>query len=106
MAMDKQTGSTDREVAFAITVAFELEEGAFDTFFRLVKENAAQSVKLEPGCIRFDVLVPLAAPGSSVLLYEIYATREDFTRHLSMPHYLSFDEATRAMVLSKTVANF
>ena len=42
--------------AFAITVSFELEEGAAEMFRRLVAENARQSVALEPGCIRFDVL--------------------------------------------------
>ena len=44
--------------AFAITVAFELVEGAFPEFHRLVAENAALSVELEPDCLRFDVLTP------------------------------------------------
>ena len=44
---------------FAITVAFELEDGAAEKFHRLVAENARQSVAIEPGCIRFDVLFPL-----------------------------------------------
>lgn len=104
--MDEQAGSTDRDGAFAIVVEFELVDGAFDEFHRLVKENASLSVKLEPGCLRFDVLAPIAKPASRVLLYEIYASREDFAEHLTMPHYLSFDQATRPMVAAKTVANY
>ena len=54
--------------AYAITVSFELEEGAAEKFHPLVAENARQSVALEPGCLRFDVLSPtngaLLGPGA------------------------------------------
>ncbi|MDQ3558780.1 MAG: antibiotic biosynthesis monooxygenase, partial [Pseudomonadota bacterium] len=43
---------------FAITVDFELAEGAREEFLKLVKANAAASVRDEPGCSRFDVLTP------------------------------------------------
>lgn len=104
-ALSGQARSGDGEDAFAITVEFDLVDGAFDAFHRLVSENASQSVALEPGCMRFDVLVPVDI-ASRVLLYEIYTSREAFARHLKMEHYLSFDSATRAMVRTKTVVNF
>jgi quinol monooxygenase YgiN len=106
MAMDIEAERADREDAFAITVEFDLVDGAFDTFHRLVSENAALSVEREPGCLRFDVLVPVEAAVPRVLLYEIYSSREAFARHLKMEHYLSFDQATRSMVRNKTVVNF
>lgn len=93
--------------AFAITVAFELADGAFAEFHRLVSENAALSVALEPDCLRFDVLTPLdGAVRQQVLLYEIYADRAAFDRHLASEHYLRFDRSTRDLVLKKTVASF
>jgi quinol monooxygenase YgiN len=95
-----------RPVPFAITVAFELAEGTFDEFHRLVSANAAMSVATEPQCLRFDVLTPLQGGGSSVLLYEIYADRAAFDRHLKAEHYLSFDAATRHMVRRKEVMTF
>ena len=92
--------------AFAITVAFELHDGAFGEFHRLVSANAAASVALEPECLRFDVLTPLDGNGRSVLLYEIYADRAAFDRHLAAEHYLSFDANTRHLVSKKTVLTF
>lgn len=90
--------------AFAITVAFELEEGAAEAFRPLVAENARQSVALEPGCLRFDVLFPTSgASGPEVFLYEIYTDQAAFDVHLASPHFRSFDEATRKLVRTKTV---
>lgn len=92
--------------AFAITVSFELFEGAFPEFHRLVSENAASSVALEPGCLRFDVLTPEGAARPHVFLYEIYADRAAFERHLATDHYLAFDRRTQPLVRRKTVHSF
>jgi len=104
--MDKQAENTERDAAFAITVEFEIVEGSYDAFYQLVCENAALSVELEPGCLRFDVLMPVKAGAARVLLYEIYQSRADFAAHLQMAHYLAFDRTTRDMVRTKTVENF
>ena len=93
--------------AYAITVSFELEDGAAEKFHRLVAENARQSVALEPGCLRFDVLFP-ANGGMSreVFLYEVYTDQAAFDVHLTSPHFKSFDEETRTLVRRKTVNAF
>lgn len=94
--------------AYVITVLFDLEEGAFEGFHRLVRDNAEESLRVEPGCRRFDVLTPLGAEAGrrQVLLYEIYDSRGDFELHLASEHFRAFDEQTRAMVLRKTVTEF
>ncbi|MER9235278.1 antibiotic biosynthesis monooxygenase [Mesorhizobium sp. M0622] len=90
--------------AFAITVAFELVEGAFPEFHRLVSENAALSVELEPDCFRFDVLTrEHAAETTCVFLYEIYKDRAAFDLHLASEHFRQFDQRSRDLVISKTV---
>lgn len=91
--------------AFAITVSFELVDGAVEKFHRLVSENARQSVALEPGCLRFDVLFPTNG-AREVFLYEIYTDQAAFDVHLASPHFKSFDEETRALVRKKTVNAF
>jgi (4S)-4-hydroxy-5-phosphonooxypentane-2,3-dione isomerase len=48
----------DTGALFAIIVAFELTAGGFDKFKALVCQNAAESVRNEPGCLRLDVLLP------------------------------------------------
>jgi autoinducer 2-degrading protein len=96
--------STATAAAFAITVGFDLVEGAFAEFHRLVAENAALSVALEPDCLRFDVLTPADATSSTkVFLYEIYRDRAAFDRHLASDHFRSFDERSRGLVTAKTV---
>ena len=95
------------KTAFALTVVFELVEGTFPEFHRLVSENAALSVRLESGCLRFDVLTPLEAERPSrICLYEIYRDRAAFDLHLASEHYRSFDAMTRDMVSSKTVVRY
>ena len=91
--------------AYAITVTFELEEGSAEKFHRLVAENARQSIALEPGCIRFDVLFPMART-HEVFLYEIYTDQAAFDVHLATAHFKSFDEETRTLVRKKTVNAF
>lgn len=93
--------------AYAITVSFELQDGAAEKFHRLVAENARNSVALEPGCLRFDVLFPTnGAVGREVFLYEIYTDQAAFDIHLASAHFRSFDEETRTLVRKKTVNAF
>ena len=92
---------------FAVTVEFKLKPGATARFRKLVLENAATSMSDEPSCRRFDVLVPAEQTGDdSFLLYEIYDDRAAFDAHLGSSHFRAFDEATRDLVLAKSVREF
>lgn len=107
MAQAAETNEALSGAVYAITVLFDLEEGVFEDFHRLVCENAEQSVTSEPGCFRFDVLTPLGAEGDrQILLYEIYADRAAFDVHLNSAHFKSFDDQTKRMIRQKTVAVF
>jgi (4S)-4-hydroxy-5-phosphonooxypentane-2,3-dione isomerase len=89
---------------FAIIVAFDLAPGQRDRFLHLVRANAATSVAVEPGCHRFDVLVP--ETDDRVVLYEIYTDRAAFDAHLATSHYNAFDQATKDLVKAKTISRF
>ena len=91
---------------YAVTVVFEVDPISYPEFMELVKDNARNSVTLEPGCFLFDVLTPTAAAPSNVFLYEIYKDRAAFDYHCTSPHFLSFDLATKHMVLQKTVLDY
>jgi len=91
---------------FAVTVAFFVRPERRDKFLKLVRMNAAASLKAETGCLCFDVLAPMEKGGPDVLLYEIYTDRAAFDTHLASAHFLAFDQATRDMVTGKTVAEF
>jgi (4S)-4-hydroxy-5-phosphonooxypentane-2,3-dione isomerase len=86
-----------------ILVEFTLVPQTRAEFHRLVLENAAASLHDEPGCRRFDVLVPEGDPGDRVVLYEIYDDEDAFAAHVRTDHYARFAEATEALVRTKAV---
>jgi quinol monooxygenase YgiN len=93
---------------YAITVRFALRKGGEPHFLSLIKENAAASVRDEPGCLQFDVLMPLngSADEPYVLLYEVYSDRAAFDAHVATPHYQAFDDASRSLITRKDVVEF
>jgi (4S)-4-hydroxy-5-phosphonooxypentane-2,3-dione isomerase len=92
---------------YVITVLFELHSGTEARFLDLVNENASASVRDEPGCLLFDVLVPSDHPAQpAVLLYEVYTSRSAFEEHTASRHYRDFDAATRAFVTRKEVREY
>lgn len=91
---------------YLITVAFDVEPARRDLFIRLITSNAQASLREEPGCLRFDVLLPVEAGDCDVLLYEIYEDRAAFDAHLASAHFLAFDAATRDAVRRKTVREY
>jgi autoinducer 2-degrading protein len=86
-----------------ILVDFELHPGREPEFRRLVLENAAASLRDEPGCRLFDVLTPEGGPADWIVLYEIYDDAAAFDAHLATPHFVVFNEATAPLVARKTV---
>lgn len=90
---------------FVVTVDFTLKPGAMDAFRRLIDANAISSCRDEPGCRRFDVLVP-ADGGDRVFLYEIYDDRAAFDTHMKTPHFDTFNRDSASLVLDKQVALF
>lgn len=74
-------------------------------FLPLIVENARRSRADEPGCDRFDVLVP-PDTADRVVLYEIYADEQAFDAHRTTEHYLRFKEASRDLLEETIVHRF
>jgi len=90
---------------FAIVVEFRLKPGTRERFLELVTANAAASVRDEPGCRRFDILLPEEG-GERVDLYEIYDDAEAFAAHLETPHFNRFKAASAELVEQQTVTRY
>jgi len=73
-------------------------------FIDLVRRNAAASVCDEPGCRRFDVLVPDG--DDPFVLYEIYDSPAAFEAHLLTPHFAAFRDAVQGMTEPAVVRRF
>ncbi|HTS54844.1 MAG TPA: putative quinol monooxygenase [Burkholderiales bacterium] len=90
---------------YVITVDFMLQEGALPEFLALIVENAHRSRTVEPGCERFDVLVPKDST-NHVFLYEIYRDKAAFSEHLKAPHFLEFNAASTPLVKDKKIVEY
>jgi len=90
---------------FVITVDFELHDGVMAQFMPLMVDNADKSRTLEPGCDRFDVLVP-GQGGNHVFLYEIYQDRAAFEAHLKSAHFLEFAQKTKPLIKGRVLGEY
>jgi len=91
--------------SFIVVVDLEIGADALAGFLPLMRQNAAASLRDEPGCRQFDVCHDPNAP-TAIFLYEVYDDEAAFAAHLASAHYLEFDAATRAMIRSKAVRKF
>ncbi len=92
--------------AFAVWVDFDIADANRAEFEQLVRRNAAMSLAHEPGCRRFDVLVPVGGDDRSLSLYEVYDDPKAFDAHTATAHFRAFDVAVKDMVLAKCVRTF
>lgn len=92
-------------MAYVITVEFILKSGSMAAFRKLMDENARNSFDFEPGCLRFDVLVPLDCE-DKIFLYEIYSDKAAFETHLKTEHFQTFNRKSNDLVQSRTIAEF
>ena len=86
---------------FVVIVDFRLKPGAFGSFRDLVAANAEASVRDEPGCRRFDILVPRGVR-DRVMLYEIYDDEAAFEEHCRTTHFKRFDRESAGLVAEKS----
>lgn len=91
---------------FGLTVTFCLHPGHAAAFLPLIRANAAASLRTEPGCLQFDVMIPEGDDGHEVYLYEIYADAAAFDLHLAAAHFTAFDAAVREMVANKVIRRY
>ncbi|MGP1396990.1 MAG: putative quinol monooxygenase [Inquilinaceae bacterium] len=87
---------------FVVLVEFSLKADGLELFKASVLANAEASVRDEPGCRRFDVLVPRDS-ADRIVLYEIYDDEAAFAAHRQTPHFARFETATRDIVAGKAV---
>lgn len=90
--------TTNKELMIRIA-EIEIVPGQADAYRKILKEEAAASVKLEPGVI---AIFPMAEKNNPnhIRIVEIYAGREAYESHLKTPHFLHYKTATTKMVKS------
>jgi len=74
---------------YLVAAHFEVEEGSFEKFAEEVEKVASTSLREEPGCERYDVLVSRKGNPQGTL-YEVYTKKSDHDAHKTMPYYVNF----------------
>ncbi len=87
---------------FAIIVTIKLKPGTAGEFRQRILENAKTSVREEPDCHRFDVLVA-EDDENTLFFYEEYTNAGALDAHRETPHYKGFRATTDDMVLERTI---
>ncbi|MCZ6609840.1 MAG: putative quinol monooxygenase [Alphaproteobacteria bacterium] len=91
--------------ALAIWVTFKVAPERFDRFHAAALEDARCSVRDEPGCRRFDVLIPKDGEGS-LTFYEVYDDADALAAHRQTPHYAAFAAAAEEAEVERTITPF
>ncbi len=90
---------------FVVTVVFEIERDAVDHFMKRIRQQADDTLALEPKCHRFNICIDTKR-SDRILLYEIYDDAAAFASHLDSDHFKSFDAETSPNVRSKKVESW
>lgn len=77
----------------------EIVPGHLDEYKAILKEEAAASVRLEPGVIAIFPMYQKEHP-TQVRILEIYANREAYESHLQTSHFQKYKTTTLRMVKS------
>ena len=87
---------------YVITVEFHIRPAMAAAFRVAMLENAAASLRLEPGCRLFEVCFDPQDP-AHCFLYEVYDDDAAFRAHLDSAHFKAFDSQVAPMVEQKNV---
>jgi len=87
---------------YIITVEFTIAESHLENFMVAMKQQAANSLKLEADCHQFNIAMAEKAD-SQILLYEMYSDRAAFEAHLASDHFASFNETVSDWIIDKSV---
>ena len=95
-----KNGSPTGERGMIVRIS-EIRIGAAyrDEYMAILKEEAAASVRVEPGVVAIFPMVQKENP-TGIRILEIYASREAYEAHLQTPHFQRYKTTTLKMVES------
>lgn len=86
---------------FVVIVDFEVKGENWDAFVAAASENARESVRLEPGCHRFDVICAIDDK-TKISFYEVFDDVAAFEAHATYPHAAAFGAKAKTLVEKAT----
>ena len=78
-----------------------------DAFRALLDDHAERTLRVEEGCLRFDILVPRGASADEnpthIFLFELYADEDAFRMHTDSERLATFREAYKDMLAGRRI---
>ena len=99
MTLSYHTASAQQEEPMVRMAEIEIDSAYLEEYKAILKEEAAASIRLEPGVITIFPMYEEENP-SQVRIMEIYVSRAAYERHLKTPHFQKYKTTTLNMVKS------
>lgn len=80
----------------------EVDPAQREAFDAAVREEMAESVRVEPGVLAIYAVAEKDRP-SRLRFFEIYASEAAYDEHLQSPHFRKYRTATESMVRSRAL---
>jgi (4S)-4-hydroxy-5-phosphonooxypentane-2,3-dione isomerase len=85
-----------------LIVHFDIVETRLVEFLQIIQAHGENSLQIEPGCLRFEMLVP-QEPQAHVILIEAYTDGIALESHWKSEHMAEFRNRIDGMVVKRTV---
>lgn len=96
---DKDAARINPENLMIRIAEIEVDSAHLKAYLEILREEAAASIKAEPGVISIFPMYETEAP-TRIRLVEIYADSAAYRSHLETPHFLKYKNGTLHMVKS------
>ena len=80
----------------------DVDESRLDEYLQLIKTHAQNSLRIELGCLRFEILVSQESP-AQLILFEVYTDDAALESHSNSKHMAEYRKRTKGMVLKSTI---
>lgn len=87
---------------YALAPVFEIKPEFFEAFVARLRTHRDNCLRLEEGCLTFDVMTSEEKP-NHVLLFETYRDRDALELHRNTEHFKIYREETQHMIVSRDV---
>ncbi|WP_273210161.1 putative quinol monooxygenase [Runella zeae] len=94
----RKSSAQQKEIMVRLS-EIEIFPADLEEYRAILKEEAAASVKLEPGVLSIFPMYQKESP-TQIRILEIYANREAYESHLKSPHFQHYKTSTLKMVKS------
>jgi len=83
-----------------LVAEIEIDPSQLENFKAAAKEDGETAIRVEPGCLAFNVMYENDNPGH-IRFLEVYTDADAFKAHLETAHFKKYAATTKDMVKSR-----